>query len=115
VLEAFAREVVMHPNAAHLVLVEARHAGPVALASVNRTTLHAERLISWSLREDPVGPAPALPMVRRIVADGARLVRARLLDGGAAGLAHLAADLSVLCCASGVISSTPSNYPVSAS
>jgi hypothetical protein len=97
-VEAFACEVVTYPNAARLVLVEAFDAGPAALAGTERTTRQAERVISQSLGEDPDAPAPAPSplMVRGIVAGGAQVVRARLLDGRAA---ELAGELCDLCCA----------------
>jgi AcrR family transcriptional regulator len=96
VVEAFACEVAAYPNAARLVLVEAFDAGPAALAGTERTTRQAERVISQSLGEDPDAPAPSPLMVRRIVAGGARVVRARLLDGHAA---ELAGELWDLCSA----------------
>lgn len=97
VVQAFACEVVAYPNAARLVLVEASGAGPAALARTKRTRRHAERVISWALREDLDAPAPSTLMVSGIVADGARAVRARLLGGSAAELALLASELSDLC------------------
>jgi AcrR family transcriptional regulator len=96
VVEAFACEVVAYRNAARLVLVEALDAGPVALARTVRTTRLAERVISQSLGEDPDAPAPSPLMVKRIVAGGAQVVRARLLDGRAA---ELAGELWDLCSA----------------
>jgi hypothetical protein len=93
VVEAFACEVAAYPNAARLVLVEALDAGPAALAGMKRTTRQAELVISQSLGEDPDAPAPSPLMVRGIVAGGARVVRARLLDGSAAGLAGELWDL----------------------
>jgi AcrR family transcriptional regulator len=97
VVEAFAYEVAADPNAARLVLVEAFDAGPAALARTERTRQQVERVISWSLREDSDASAPSPLIVKRIVADGARVVRAHLLDGRAAELALLAGELSDLC------------------
>jgi AcrR family transcriptional regulator len=99
VVEAFTYEVAAYPNASRLVLVEAFDAGPAALARTERVRRLVERVISWSLRENPDAPAPSLLMVRGLVADGARVARARLLAGRAAELALLAGELSDLCCA----------------
>jgi len=63
---------------------------------IERTTRQAQRVISQSLGEDPDAPAPSPLMVRGIVAGGARVVRARLLDGSAA---ELAGELWDLCSA----------------
>ena len=62
----------------------------------DRTTRQAERVISQSLGEDPDAPAPSPLMVRGIVADGAHVVRARLLNDHAA---ELAGELWDLCSA----------------
>jgi AcrR family transcriptional regulator len=97
VVEAFAHEVATHPNAARLVLVESQHAGPAALARVARTTRDAERLLCWGICDGADALAPSPQAVRTIVADGARLVRARLRDRQEAALARLAVHLSDLC------------------
>jgi hypothetical protein len=68
----------------------------IASLSPERTTRLTERVISQSLGEDPDAPAPSPLMVRRIVAGGARVARARLLDGHAA---ELAGELWDLCSA----------------
>jgi hypothetical protein len=77
-------------------VVEAFYAGAAACARIERTTRDAERVISWSLREDHDAPAASPLTVKAIVADGTRLVRARLLDGRAAELPLLADELSEL-------------------
>jgi AcrR family transcriptional regulator len=92
----FADEVAAYPNAARLVLVEAPSVGPAALAHTERTRRIVERAISRSLRKDSEPPAPPWLTVKRIVADGGRLVCARLHDGRTAALAG---DLSNLCVA----------------
>jgi AcrR family transcriptional regulator len=94
VVEAFACEVAAYPNAARLVLVEAFDAGPAALARTERTTRQAERVISWSLRKDSEAPAHPSLTVKRIVADGAHLVVARLRENR---IAELSGELSDLC------------------
>jgi AcrR family transcriptional regulator len=105
VVEAFATEVATHPNAARLVLVEAFHAGPSVLARLERTRQEAERVVPWSLGEDPRAPRPRPRIVKRIVADGTRLVRARLLDARDLGL--LAAELLDFCCTAAAPLSSP--------
>jgi AcrR family transcriptional regulator len=108
VVEAFACEVATHPNAARLVLVEAFDAGPAALARMACTGREAERVIFWSLREEDDASAPSPGMVKRIVGDGARVVRERLLDGRAVELALLVGELSDVCFAAAV---SPSRAP----
>jgi AcrR family transcriptional regulator len=108
VVEAFACEVVTYPNAARLVLVEAFDAGPAVHARTERTRRLAEQVISQSLREDSDAPVPSPLIVKGITADGARVVRARLLDGRAAELALLAGELSDSCC---VAAASPSRPP----
>ncbi len=95
-MEAFAHEVAAYPNAARLVLVEVSGAGPAAVAHTERTRRLVERVICWSLREDSDAPALSPLTVKRVVADGTRLVRARLRDGRTA---ELAGELSDLCAA----------------
>ena len=70
--------------------------GPAALAHTERTRRLVERAISWSLRAGSDTPAPSPLTVKRIVADGTRLVRARLRDGRTA---ELTGELSDLCVA----------------
>jgi AcrR family transcriptional regulator len=93
VVQAFAHEVAAHPNAARLV-VEARDAGPVALARIEGTRRLAERVIASSLRETPDAPPLSSLAVKGIAGEGARLTLARLLDGR---VAELAGELSDLC------------------
>ncbi len=95
-VEAFAREVAAYPNAARLVLVEATDVGRAALAHTERTRRLVERAICWSLRAGSDAPAPSPLTVKRIMVDGAHLVRERLRDGRTAGLT---AELSDLCVA----------------
>ena len=109
-VEAFAREVAAYPNAARLVLVEASGAGPAALAHAERTRRLVERAICWSLRAGSGAPAPSRLAVRRIVADGARLMRARLRDGRTA---ELAGELSHLCIAAASEGTAPEIETVS--
>jgi AcrR family transcriptional regulator len=99
-VEAFAHEVAAYPNAARLVLVEASGAGPVALAHTERTRRLVERVICSSLRAGSDARAPSPLTVKRIVADGTRLVRARLLDGRTSELAGELPDLCVVTVAS---------------
>lgn len=96
VVQAFAHEVVAYPNAARLVVVEAREAGPVALARVEGTRRLAERVIASSLRESPEARSLSSLAVKGIAGEGARLTHARLLDGR---VAELAGELSDLCIA----------------
>jgi hypothetical protein len=98
VVETFAYEVAAYPNAARLVLVEAFDAGPAALARTKRTRRPVERVMSWSLREDRDALAPSPLIIKGIVADGARVARARRLDGCRTERALLAGELSDLCC-----------------
>jgi len=106
IVAAFAHEVATYPNAARLALVEALYAGPAALARMRQTATDAERLVCWGLCEDPHAAAPSPQVVRAIVADGARLVRARLRDRHEVGVARLTLHLADLCCATSV---TPSS------
>ena len=99
-VEAFAREVTAYPNAARLVLVEAPDVGPAALAHATRTRRLVERAIWWSLRAGSDAPAPSPRTVKRIVADGTQLVRARLRDGRTAELTRELSDLCVVTVAS---------------
>jgi AcrR family transcriptional regulator len=99
-VEAFAREVAAYPNAARLVLVEASDAGPAAHANTERTRRLVERTICWSLCAGSVAPTPSPLTIKRIVADGARLVRARLRDGRTAELTRELSDLCVVTVAS---------------
>jgi AcrR family transcriptional regulator len=96
VVQAFAHEVAVYPNAARLVVVEARDAGPVALARVEATRRLAERVIASSLRQCAEAPPLSSLAVRGIAGEGARLTHARLLDGR---VAELAGELSDLCVA----------------
>jgi AcrR family transcriptional regulator len=109
-VEAFAREVAAYPNAARLVLVEVLHAGPAALADAKRTRRLVEKVISWSLREGSDAPAPSPLIVKGIMADGARVVRARLLGGRDAELELLTGELSDLCRAAAVSPSRPPDH-----
>ena len=92
--EAFAHEVGAYPNAARLVLLEASDAGPAALTHTERTRRLVEGAICRSLRGGSGVSAPSPRVVRGLVADGARLVRARLRDGRTA---ELTSELSDLC------------------
>jgi len=94
--EAFAQEVAAYPNAARLVLVEASDAGPAAPAYTERTRRLVERVTSWSLRAGSDAPASSPLMVKRIVLNGTRLVRARLRHGRTA---EFSGELSDLCVA----------------
>ena len=95
-VEAFAHEVAAYPNAARLALVEASGAGPVAHAHTERTRRLVERVICWSLCAGSDVPTPSPLTVKGIVADGTRLVHARLRDGRTA---ELTGELSELCVA----------------
>jgi AcrR family transcriptional regulator len=95
-VEAFAHEVTAYPNAARLVLVDALGVGPAALAHTERTRRLVERVISGSLCAGSDVPTPSPLTVKRIVVDGARLVRERLRDGR---IAELTCELSGLCVA----------------
>ncbi|HEY2202387.1 MAG TPA: TetR/AcrR family transcriptional regulator [Solirubrobacteraceae bacterium] len=108
-VEAFANEVAAYPNAARLALVEAAGAGPAALARTQRTTRRAERVIAWSLRNGSKGPAPSPVLVKAIVAEGAELVRARLLDGRVSGLAR---ELSDFCATAAAPLAAPPAGPI---
>jgi TetR/AcrR family transcriptional regulator len=59
-VEGFAHEVAAYPDAARLVLAEARDAGPEAAARTARTRRLVERAISKSLRTDSEAPTPAV-------------------------------------------------------
>jgi AcrR family transcriptional regulator len=100
VVEAFAHEVATYPNAARLVLATAFDAGPAALARMGCTAREAERVIFWSLREEDDASALSPLMVKGLVGDGARLGRARRLDGRAPEPALLTGELADLCPAS---------------
>lgn len=81
--EAFAREVVGYPNAARLVLVEALRggpSGPMLSGRTERTRRVVEQVLTHTLRLGPDGPPPPRSVLDAIVADGTRLVRARLLE-----------------------------------
>jgi hypothetical protein len=65
-----------------------------ALAHTERTRRLVERAIFWSLRAGSDVPVPSPLTVRRIMADGTRLVRAHLRD---ARTAELTGELSDLC------------------
>ncbi len=99
-VETFAREVAAYPNAARLVLVEAAGAGPVARARAERTRRLAEGVIWWSLRAGCDTSAPSRRTVKRLVADGAHLVRECLRDGRTAELTRELSDLCVVTVAS---------------
>ena len=107
-VDAFAHEVATYPNGPRLVLVEAPGAGPAALAHTERTRRLVERVTFWSLRASSDTPAPSPRVVKRIVADGAGLVRARLLDGRTAELTGELSDLCVAGAAPPV--TTPDGY-----
>ncbi len=103
-MEAFAHEVAAYPNAARLVLVEPSMQGRRAVARTERTRRLVERVVSLRLREDPgaLMPSPVMPspvIVKRVVADGARAVRAGLLDGHPAELELLAEEIETVSCA----------------
>ncbi|MGO9760484.1 MAG: hypothetical protein ACLP1Q_04390 [Solirubrobacteraceae bacterium] len=97
--EAFVHEVAAYPNAARLVLVEAPDVGPAALVHAKRTRRLVERAIWWSLRPGSEAAAPPPLTVKRIVADGTRLVRARLCDDRTSELASELSDLCVVAAA----------------
>jgi AcrR family transcriptional regulator len=96
VVQAFGHEVAAHPNAARLVLVEAREAGQVATARAERARWLVERVIAASLLDSPDSSAPSPHAVKWIAAEGARVAHARLLDGR---VAELTGELSDLCVA----------------
>ncbi|MFI5168317.1 MAG: TetR/AcrR family transcriptional regulator [Thermoanaerobaculales bacterium] len=96
VVEAFAREVAAYPNAARLVVVEAAGAGPEVRAHTERTRRLVERVICWSLCAGHDAPALSPLTVKRFVADGTWLVRARLRDGRTSELTRELSDLCVV-------------------
>jgi AcrR family transcriptional regulator len=95
-MEAFAHEVVAYPAAVRLVVVEARDAGPAAVGRAERTKRLVERLIAWGLRASRDAPAPSTRVVEWIAGEGARVTRARLLDGRVAALARQLCDLCLI-------------------
>ena len=99
-VEAFAQEVAAYPNAARLVLVEASNAGPAAHAHSERTRRLVERVLYWSVRAGRDMPASSPLTVKRIMADGAHLVREYLRDGRTAELTRELPDLCVVTVAS---------------
>jgi AcrR family transcriptional regulator len=80
-LGAFAAEVVDEPEAARLALVEARGAGPAAVARMQRTRLIFEQLISASLGDAADGVVMPPPLIKGIVCGIERITRQRLLAG----------------------------------
>ena len=102
-VEAFAREVAAHPDAARLVLV-APDVGSAALTHTARTRRLVERVICWSLRASTNTPPRSTLAVKAILSDGARLVRARLSDDRTSALKG---ELSDLCAAAVASEGTP--------
>jgi AcrR family transcriptional regulator len=97
--EAFAREVIVYPNAAQLVLVEALRGGPegaMLSTRTERTRRVVEQVLCHALRASPDGPPPPRSMLDAIVTDGTRLVSARLLEGR---VRRLQAELAEVCLA----------------
>ena len=79
--EALVAEILTQPQAARLVLIEARDAGPGALAATERVNRTFEQMLAASLRQAPDGVAIPRPIITGIVGGIARVMRRRLLDG----------------------------------
>lgn len=78
--EAFVAEVLSRPQAARLALIEARAAGPAALAATERTNRTFERMLAASLQQAPDGVVLPRAVITGVVAGIARVMRRRLLD-----------------------------------
>jgi AcrR family transcriptional regulator len=91
--EVFVREVLTQPDAARLALVEARGAGPAALARTERANRTFEQMVITSFQHAPDGVVIPRIIVTGIVGGIARSMRLRLLDGGIHQIPGLAEEL----------------------
>lgn len=101
----FATEVVAHPKAARLALIEAPEACPTAFPEVARTRREVERVVSWIVCDDSNAPESSTVLVRGVIDDGAKFIRARLREKRLEGLVK---EFTALCVARVAVAHKPS-------